>query len=105
MEIGKIVYLHGSPYKTVEEIARDMKICQRSVNTRLKEIREEILNKRYPDSSVIKDGKFVFINYLVYIDYITYRQRLQEKNLRKRVPPFNANALASSLGWYAEVAL
>lgn len=85
-------------YKTKEELKIEWSICTTTIDTRLKEIEDEVLKGRYPNNSVIRDGGIVRVNYLVFIDYMTNRQRLLQPNLRKYVEPFNAFEIAKSIG-------
>ena len=85
-------------YKTKEELKIEWSICTTTIDTRLKEIEDEVLKGRYPSNSVIRDGGIVRVNHLVFIDYMTNRQRLLQPNLRKYVEPFNAFEIAKSIG-------
>ena len=85
-------------YKTKEELKIEWSICTTTIDTRLKEIEDEVLKGRYPSNSVIRDGGIVRINHLVFIDYMNNRQRLLQPNLRKYVEPFNAFEIAKSIG-------
>lgn len=71
-----------------------------SVDNRIKELVGEIKSGRYNELAVIKDGGFVFVNYLALIDYLSNRQRLRNKNLRKTVPPYEPKKVAQEIGWY-----
>ena len=90
----------GTPYKSKVTLAKELGISPGTVNNRAREIKEEVLKGRYPDCSVIEDGGLKLINYLVFIDYLNNRQKLNDTNLRKYVEPFNPRAVAESLGWY-----
>ena len=85
-------------YKTKEELKIEWSICTTTIDTRLKEIEDEVLKGRYPSNSVIRDGGIVRVNHLVFIDYMNNRQRLLQTNLRKYVEPFNAFEIAKSIG-------
>ena len=85
-------------YKTKEELKIEWSICTTTIDTRLKEIEDEVLKGRYPNNSVIRDGGIVRVNHLVFIDYMNNRQRLLQPNLRKYVEPFNAFEIAKSIG-------
>ena len=85
-------------YKTKEELKIEWSICTTTIDTRLKEIEDEVLKGRYPGNSVIRDGGIVRVNHLVFIDYMNNRQRLLQPNLRKYVEPFNAFEIAKSIG-------
>ena len=62
-----------------------------AVELRLKEIRSEIEQGRYPKNAFIKDGGFAWVNYYVWLDYLHNRKMLKEKNARKHVDPFNSS--------------
>ena len=68
-------------------------------NPRLKEIEDEIKKGRYNDYSVIRDGKIVLINVLVFLDFMKYRGMLLDKNARKSAPPFEPAKLIEMIGW------
>lgn len=98
MQITSIKELHCSPFRTIKDLADELNVTKVTINTRKKELENE--KERYGEYAVIKDGGIVLINYLAFIDYMKYRERLQEKNLRKTVPPYNPQKLAKSIGWY-----
>ena len=85
-------------YKSKEQLKVEWGICTTTIDTRLKEIEDEVLKGRYPRNSVIRDGGIIRVNHLVFIDYMTNRQRLLQPNLRKYVEPFNAYEIARSIG-------
>mgnify|MGYP000786452920 CR=1 FL=1 len=86
------------PYVTKKQLAEELEISPNTVKTRIQEIEEEIQKGRYEEYAVMRDGQLLAVNYMVWIDYITYRQRLREKNLRKFVPPFDPKKIASYAG-------
>lgn len=88
------------PYISRANIIKQFDMSKASADKRIREIREEIEKGRYSEKSLIKDGGFVFVSYLVFIDYLSNRQRLLEPNLRKYVEPFNAYNTAREIGWY-----
>lgn len=100
MKITNMESISGVPYKSKIVLAKELGISPGTVNNRAKEIKEEVLNGRYPDCSVIEDGGLKLINYLVFIDYLNNRQKLREPNLRKYVQPFDAYEIAKSIGYY-----
>lgn len=100
MRITTIEATNGSPYISRANISQQMSMCLSSVDNRIREIKKEIQSGRYPESSVIKDGGFVLVNYLVFIDYMNNRQKLLESNLRKYVGPFRPAQVAREIGWY-----
>lgn len=77
------------------ELAHSFGLSMGTVDNRIKEIEEEIKTKRYGPHSVMRDVGLVLVNPLVFADYLTYRNRLRNKNLRKNVPAYNALETAS----------
>ena len=102
MKVTRIYNMSGGTYKSRAQIMTELNMGQRSVDGRIAEIQEEIRNGRYSEYAVIRDGGFTWVNWLVWIDYETYRKRLLEKNLRKNVPPFNPYKLAYEMGMYQD---
>lgn len=51
------------------------------------EMAEEVKTGRYPE--VVLGGSPVSVNYYAYRDYITNRKALRDRNMRKRVKPFD----------------
>lgn len=103
MKITDLKVMRGSPFKTINDLAKELNVTKVTIRTRKKELENE--KERYGEYAVIKDGGIVLINYLAFIDYMKYRDRLREKNLRKTVPEFNPKKVAYSLGWYGEEAI
>lgn len=91
--------IRGYPYMQKQQLSNEFHIGKTTVYSRLKEIEEEIQNGRYSDYAIINDGNIVLVNVLVFIDYMTYRRRLREKNTRKYVPMFNPAEIAKIIGW------
>ena len=91
--------IRGYPYQPKQQIADEFHISKSTVYSRMKEIAVEVQNGRYDDYAIIEDGNIVLINVLVFIDFLTYRKRLQSKNLRKHVPPFRPDILIKDIGW------
>lgn len=98
----QIKYIHASCYITRADLSKNLNMSLGAVDKRLKEIRDEIKNGRYTEYALIKDGGFMLVNYLVWIDYMAHRDRLLEKNLRKNVPAYNPAKIAREIGWYEE---
>lgn len=91
--------IRGYPYMRKEQIAEEFDISKGTVDNRLKEIEEEVKKGRYNNYSVIHDGKLVLINVLVFIDYLTYRRQLRDRNARKYTPEYKPEVLVQSIGW------
>ena len=97
--------IRGYPYLKKDAIATEFDMCKNTVSNRVKEIEKEIKAGRYSDYAIIQDGNILLINLLVFIDYMTYRQRLQKKNLRKNVPAFRPDLIAREIGWNNRVTI
>lgn len=91
--------IRGYPYMQSEQIAEEFHISKGTVFNRLKGIEEEIKNGRYNDYAVIRDGKLVFINVLVFLDYLKHRKQLQDRNARKYTPEFQPEKIVQIIGW------
>lgn len=72
-------------YATKTEIARMFKISTPTVYSRVAGIEKEI-GKRYNKYAICEK----LVSIAVYLDYEKYHKLLEDKNLRKAVPPFNA---------------
>ena len=82
---------------TVTDLAESFGMSKQTVTSRIKEIEEEVKNGRYGPHSVIHDVGYVAVNPMVFADYLTYRPRLRNKNLRKSVPPYDPFKVAQEL--------
>lgn len=98
MAVAYVESICGYPYMQKERIAQEFDISPNTVRNRLHEI-EEKEHDRYGDYAVIRDGKILLINMLVFLDYMTYRRRLLDKNARKYVPEFSPEKVARMVGW------
>lgn len=100
MKITAIETMHSKPVLVSKDVlAENYHMCVRTVELRIKEIISE--NKdRYGDFAIIKHGSLVLVNVLAFTDYLTYRDRLRDKNLKKNVPPYNPEEVAKQLGYY-----
>lgn len=92
--------IKASPYKTISDLSEELGVSKVTIHARKKELEAE--KERYGPHTVISDCGIVLINYLAWIDYLKYRARLKEKNLRKTVPPYNPMEVARELGWYGK---
>lgn len=91
--------IRGYPYMPKQQLADEFHISKSTVFSRMKEIEKEIQSGRYSDYAIINDGNIVLVNVLVFIDYMTYRRRLKEKDARKYVPEFNPSEIKKIIGW------
>ena len=83
-------------YAKVKKIARDTGLSERTLWRRVEELKTE--RERYGDRSVIYDGGVVLVNELALTDYLFYRERLKDTNLRKSVPPYSPRSWAKERG-------
>ena len=89
---------------TTSELAICFGMSKQTVASRIKEIEEEMTLGRYGPHSVIHDVGYVAVNPLVFTDYLTYRSRLRNKNLRKNVPEYDPFKTAQELQLQTEPA-
>lgn len=75
-------------YVNKSELSRRFGISLPTVYKRVAGIEEEIKKGRY-NRYAIADG---LVSAAVFVDYIKYHKWLNDKNLRKAVPPFNMQA-------------
>ena len=101
MKVTYVVETKPNAVRTIDDLAEEFGVTKTTIQTRKKEFQAE--KERYGEFSVIQDGGIVLINYLAFLDFLHYRERLKEKNLRKTVPPYNPAIVAKKLGWYGEV--
>jgi DNA-binding Lrp family transcriptional regulator len=84
------------PYRRKRELADLLGISPATVQQRCGEMET---SGRYGPYAVIRDGQVLLINTLCFVDWMRYRRELIDTNLRKYVPPFDAEAVARSMGW------
>lgn len=105
MTVTRIFGLSGNLIKTKTQLMEEHGCTKRSIETRLAEIEaEQRPGGRYEHCiyCVNRDGGLVTVNYMVWLDYIHYRKRLQEKNLRKNLPPYDPYRVAFEYGFYKD---
>lgn len=74
---------------TTGQLAECFGMSKQTVTSRITEIEEEMKSGRYGPHSVVRDVGYVAASPMVFADYLTYRKRLRNKNLRKNVPPYD----------------
>lgn len=72
------------PYLRIKEICRITGLSRWTV-AKVRDGMMQEIGKRYPETVIVDD----LINYYSWLDYRKYGRRLQDRNLRKYVPPFN----------------
>lgn len=100
MTIAYMTPMRASPYKTLDDLSDELGVSKVTIHSRKKELEQE--KERYGEYAVIRDSGIVLINYLAWIDFLKYRARLKEKNLRKTVPPYKPLEIAKAIGWYGK---
>ena len=75
--------------QTYEQLSANFPMCRTTFCAIVSEIRQEIQAGRYSQCTLI-DEKPVRVSPLVFIDYMSHRKMLRNKNARKTVKPFNA---------------
>ena len=76
-----------SPYKTIAELREIYGQSRATINAYLKAIQND---PRYAGQWIdLGDKRPRRINSLIYEDYLHYRTRLRDRNLRKTVPPYD----------------
>ena len=91
--------IRGYPYMHKKQLAEEFHISEGTVHNRLREIEDEIKSGRYNDYAVIRDGKLVLVNVLVFLDFLKYRKMLQDSHARKYTPDFRPENLVQIIGW------
>jgi DNA-binding Lrp family transcriptional regulator len=99
-KVERILLSYGRPYMTQQALAEHFGISLPTVRNRLSEIEELVGNgKRYNETSIIRDGKLVLANVLVFVDYEVFRQRLLNPRMAKLVPPYDPVQTRRDLGY------
>lgn len=92
--------IRGYPYLPYKDLANEFHVSKGTVANFAKEIEDEAKKSgRYSVYAVIKEGKMVRVNALVFADYFAFRKMLRDKNARKHVPPFRPDVLIREMGW------
>ena len=81
-------------WMTRKELEIETGYSRVQISTLRKEMQEEI-GKRY-DRYVFAGERMT--NYFAFLDYLTYRRQLKDKNMRKFVPAFDPEKLAKLAG-------
>lgn len=90
-----------SLYQRYETLSKKYNVSKGTVRNRVNEILQNVgTGKRYTDAAVIEDGGIVFINELVWLDWMKYRKQLlsDNPNVKKRVDVFDPKKWIFYLG-------
>lgn len=93
--------IRGHPFLTKKQVAEETGRSTRTVENKMKGIRQEIENGRY-SPYVLPEGQGI-INWYAYVDYITFEKMLADKNLRKAVPEFDPVAIEKISGFRTQL--
>ncbi len=97
-EITEIRTLAADPYITKQYIADRYKVSVRTVCNWVSELDAYVMTGRYSEYTILDGCGVTYINYLAFVDYLKYRDKLRKK---KPVPPFNPAKVAKYIGWGA----
>lgn len=95
MKITEIESVRIPFYATRAQVAHDFHMSLGTIDSRLKEI--EAAKSRYGEFAVIRED-IIRVNLLAFLDYLKFRKRLLDKNLRKGVPEYDPISIAKELG-------
>lgn len=84
------------PYLTQKELSEEFGLAQKTVTSRLKEIRA--MRDRYKTWSIIDDGNIVLVFVPAFVDYMANRRMLMDKNMAKHVAPYKPAEVIRELG-------
>ena len=84
-----------------QALAEEWGTVPKTLDPIIKGIKEQIGKGRYERVAITGEGKLMRINFFVFIDYLTYRDRLNsiEVGVRKSVPPFRPDIILQYSGW------
>lgn len=80
-------------YLRKNQLAKEYGLCRQTIYKIVNGIQEQIQKGRYSQYA-LADG---LVNRYVFIDYVTYRKRLEDKNMSKYVPEFNPREIMALL--------
>lgn len=94
----------GFPVRTKAGIAKAFGISPSTVWRYMTEMQDE-LGKRYPVYAIAQpSSNLTLISTAAFYDYMVYREALRDRNLRKSVPKYDAQAILKGLGISFEIA-
>nr|DAO29554.1 MAG TPA: Redirecting phage packaging protein C packaging protein, DNA Binding [Caudoviricetes sp.] len=94
--VTEVRMLAADPYITKRYIADRYHVSVRTVCNWIAELDQYVQSGRYSDYTILDGCGVVYINYLAFIDYLKYRDKLRAK---KTVPPFDPSRIAKYIGW------
>ncbi|MGN0466217.1 MAG: hypothetical protein ACI4F9_07715 [Lachnospiraceae bacterium] len=85
----------AQPYYPLKQVAEMTGRTVRTVQRKIAGIQREIERGRYSPYALAGN----LVNYYVYLDYIKYEKRLEDKNMRKTVPEFDPEEIMRISGF------
>ena len=95
-----VVSVKGTTYQSAKDLAAEYGRTPQWVSNILAEIKE---CGRYRSAWIYLGEKDKLINTLVFEDYLFYRSKLKDRNLAKKVPPYDPAEVRRQRGEYKEV--
>lgn len=92
-----IEVIRTTPYMRPGQVAEELQMNRKTVLERRKELEKE--TERYGLTAVIEDEKTILINLYAFLDFMKYRKRLADKNMRKYVPEYDPNVWADACAY------
>lgn len=74
---------------SIKQLCEALDCSKSTVNRKLQGFRSEVQKGRYGDYALVESGRIIRVSSLAFWDYLVYEERLNEKYLRKYVPPFS----------------
>ena len=88
----------GMAVRTQAGIAEALGLSKDTVRRYLTEMRGEV-GKRYPEYAIAQpSGNLILVSTAAFWDFLCYRQKLLDRNLRGSVPKFDPAKVLSGLG-------
>lgn len=94
-----VVINRSVAYLTKKQLEEELNYSGQTINSLIKGIQEEIAKGRY-HRCVIAGNRY---NLYAFLDYMTYKKQLVDKNMRKSVPAFDPVAIAEMCGFHTKV--
>ena len=97
---GKVVVINrNTPWMSSKDLAAELGLSVSFIKTVVQEFKAEIEAGRY-SPYVVAGERY---NFYAIIDFMTFRKRLKDKNMRKYVPPFKPSEIAELSGFCQKV--
>lgn len=93
------VLIKGTAYLSKKDLAKELHCSASTVSKLIKGVQDEIGKGRYHRCAVAGNR----FNFYAVIDYMTHKDQLADKNMRKLVPPFDPAGIAKLCGYNMEL--